>query len=248
MNDMTHVPEQVVTLERSLREIFGARLRSFVVYGLHASLSTASHPHDHQDRRAPVRTMALAESLTRDHLRRCADRIERWHAQGLATPLLLAVHELARSLDAFPLEFGSILADYSVLSGANPFDGLRLNPEDVRRACEVQARSHLLHLREGFLETQHNGDALAVLIVRSAAPFAGLLAGIARLQGLSAGDAAAAGRHAERTLQLPPGVVTDIVKLAHVTEISSAEAVRVFPAYLDATERLVAYVDGWSAR
>ena len=47
-------------------------------------------------------------------------------------------------------------------------------------------------------------------------------------------------------LRLPPGVVTDIVKLANVTEIASAEAVRVFPAYLDAAERLVAYVDNWS--
>jgi hypothetical protein len=84
-----------------------------------------------------------------------------------------------------------------------------------------------------------------VLIVRSAAPFAALLASLARLQGLAPPDPAAAGRHAERTLELPPGVVTDVVKLAHVTEISSAEASRIFPAYLDAAQRLATYVDGW---
>ena len=49
---------------------------------------------------------------------------------------------------------------------------------DVRRACEVQARSHLLHLREGFLETRGRSDALADLIVQSAAAFAALVGSI----------------------------------------------------------------------
>ena len=71
---------------------------------------------------------------------------------------------------------------------------------------------------------------------------------MARLQGLEIHDPAAAGRHAERELQLPPGVVTEVVRLAHVTEISAADAVRIFPTYLDAAERLARYVDGWSAR
>jgi hypothetical protein len=38
------------------------------------------------------------------------------------------------------------------------------------------------------------------------------------------------------------------VELAHVTEISSEEAMQIFPRYLDAVERLVAYVDRWSAQ
>ena len=89
-----------------------------------------------------------------------------WHDAGLATPLLLAAHEFGRSLDAFPLEFGAILADHVVVAGSDPFDGLRVDAADLRRACEVQARSHLLHLREGYLETRGRGDALADLIVR----------------------------------------------------------------------------------
>ena len=35
--------------------------------------------------------------------------------------------------------------------GADPFAGLRSSHRDLRRACEVQARSHVLHLREGYL-------------------------------------------------------------------------------------------------
>jgi hypothetical protein len=112
----------------------------------------------------------------------------------------------------------------------------------------VQARSHLLHLREGYLETRGRADALSVLIVRSAAPFAALLKSIARLEGAEAHDASAAGRHAERRLDVAGGIVTGVVELAHVTEISSEEAMQIFPRYLDAVERLVAYVDRWSAQ
>jgi hypothetical protein len=132
-----------------------------------------------------------------------------------------------------------------VVVGSDPFDGLTVDPDDLRRACEVQARSHLLHLRQGFLETEGNGNALAMLALRSAGPFAALLTSVARLQGLSTHDQAAAARHAERQLQLAPGVVTEVVKLARAKDVSAADATRIFPAYLDATERLVQYVDGW---
>ena len=254
MIDMTHVPDRVALLERGLREIFGHRLRSVVAYGL-GSASSTHHDRQgnhnqapHASQTATTRTMAIVESLSADDLKRCADRAAGWHDAGLATPLLLAAHEFERSLDAFPLEFGAILADHTVVAGRNPFEAVQVDPADVRRACEVQARSHLLHLREGFVETRGNADALAVLIVQSAAPFAALLASIARLEGLSSGDAAAASRHVERHLQLPAGVATDVAKLANVKEISSSEAVRLFPTYLDAVERIAAYVDRWRTR
>lgn len=245
---MTKLPGRVSMLEHELRDIFSGRLRSLVAYGLQTSTPPATpDPHHGGHAKArPTQTLAIVETLTAADLTACAEHVARWHDDRLATPLLLVAKELERFLDAFPLEFGAILADHVLVAGSDPFDGLSVDPGEVRRSCEVQARSHLLHLREGFLETRGRADALSVLIVRSAAPFAALLASLARLQGLAPADPAAAGRHAERTLELPPGVVTDVVKLAHVTEISSAEASRIFPAYLDAAERLATYVDGWT--
>jgi hypothetical protein len=245
---MTHVPEQVSVLVREVQEIFGVRLQSLVAYALHVTGGGHTTHHARHDEFARTQTLAIVETLTREDLTRCAGHIADWHTRGLATPLFLAAHEFERSLDAFPLEFGTILADHVVVFGKNPFEGLNVNSSDVRRACEVQARSHLLHLREGFLEARGRADALSVLIVRSAAPFSALLTSLARLEGVAPRDPAAAGRHAERTLQLTPGSVTDVVKLVDVSEISSAEATRIFPAYFDAVERLVKYVDGWSAR
>jgi hypothetical protein len=248
MNLMTDVRDRLSILERGLREIFGSRLQSLVAYGLHAAEPSGAPAHHGAHVEAPpAQTLAIVETLTGGDLTACAASVARWHDAGLATPLLLAANEFGRSLDSFPLEFGAILADHQVVTGNNPFDGLRVDPADLRRACEVQARSHLMHLREGYLETRGRADALAVLIVRSAAPFAALITSLARLQGVAANDPAAAGRYVERTLGLPAGVVTDVVKLANVSEISSAEATRIFAAYLDAVERLVKYIDAWGA-
>src|SRR5262245_64690908 len=245
---MTHVPERVSVLVRAVQEIFGGRLQSLVAYGLHAT--AAEHPahHTRHDEFGRLQTLAIVETLTREDLTRCAGHIADWHTRGLATPLLLAAHEFERSLDAFPLEFGTILADHVVVFGRNPFDGLAVNSADVRRACEVQARSHLLHLREGFLETRGRADALAVLIVESAASFAALIRSVARLESAAGQETAAAARHAERALGAAPGSIADIVGLVGVSEISSERAERLFPPYLDVAEKLVAYVDGWSRR
>lgn len=243
---MADVSSSVPALERDLRDIFGARLQSIVVHGVGAAdLTPADHHGDGGTRL--VQTLVVVATLAHDDLRACAARVRSWHESGLATPLILAAREFARALDAFPLEFGAILADHVVVSGSSPFEGLSVEAADLRRACEVQARGHLLHLREGFLETRGRGDALAVLIVRSAPALAALLHSIARLEGVTTLDRAAAVRHTERVLNAP-GALSAIAKLATVTEIPSDEAARLFPGYLDAVTRLVEYVDGWAER
>ncbi len=247
---MAQIPDAVATLERDVRDIFGGRFQSLVVYGLHAH--GAPHDDEHQGaghhEPAMTHTMIVTDTLTAGDLKACADRLASWNDAGLATPLLLAAREFERSLDVFPLEFGAIVADHAVAAGRNPFEGVSVDAEDVRRACESQARSHLLHLREGYVETRGRADALAVLIVASAAPLARLVKTLARLDGLDPHDAGAAARHAERATGAAPDSIADIVALADVREISSEAARRLMAPYLDASERIVALVDGWGAR
>lgn len=248
---MPQIPVAVRTLDTELREVFGSRVQSLVVYGLHTReaerhRAAVEHGEGHHGG-TPVHTLAVVDSVGTDDLRACAARMSQWRDAGLATPLLLASDEFARSLDVFPFELNAILADHLVVSGRNPFEGLRVEADDLRRACEVQARGHLLHLRQAFIETQGQADALAVLVVRSAPAWASLLQNVARLDGQSTHDPAAAARHIERALNVTNGI-EEIVKLVGVPEIPSADALRIFPAYLDASERLARYVDQWSAR
>jgi hypothetical protein len=229
-----NIPDAVQALEHDLRDIFGPRLQSLVAY-------RAASGSDN------VSTLAVVDALTAEDLRACAGRVAAWHDAGLTTPLLLGAQEFGRSLDAFPLEFGAILADHVVTCGRNPFEGLRVDPAYVRQACEIQARSHLLHLREGYVETRGRGDALADLIVRSAAPFVALMTSVARLQGGADLDTSAAAMTITRALGLPEGSLAEIMKLSAGGPLPSDTARRIFPAYLDAAERLTNYIDRWSA-
>src|SRR5262249_19618381 len=237
------IPDAAHLVDRELREIFGPRLQSLIVYG--ATSGEQAKPGAHGHAETLTKTLAGGGRTPPEDLRACAGRVAGWHARGLATPLLVAAHEFDRSLDAFPLEFGAILADHVVVSGANPFAASKLEPADVRRACEVQARSHLLHLREAYLETHGRADALSDLIVQSAPAFSALIRSVARLEGQPADDGAAAALHAERVLGVAGGAVSNVVKLTGVHELPSADGERLFGPYLDAVEKLVAYVDGW---
>src|SRR5947209_7072317 len=106
------IPDAVIALERDLRGIFGSRLQTLAIYGQRALAHSAHDDHSHGTPPAqPTRTLAIVDAITRDDLRSAAGRVDSWHGAGLATPLLLEAREFGQSLDAFPLEFGAILAD-----------------------------------------------------------------------------------------------------------------------------------------
>ncbi len=199
-------------------------------------------------RPAPISTLGLVDTLTPDDLRSCAARTAGWHALGLTTPLLIPASEFRQSLDAFPLEFGAIIADHTVVAGTDPFAGLLVDPTDLRHACEVKARGHLLHLREGYLEARGRSDAVAELIAESAAALAALLRTVARLLGGDAGDGASAATLVERSLQVDDGTFREIVGFAGASSPTSEQARQLFPRYLSAVERLTTHIDRWNTR
>ncbi|HTI44337.1 MAG TPA: hypothetical protein VL693_21060 [Vicinamibacterales bacterium] len=219
-------------LVEALHGIFGHRLHSVVAYGLDTS--------------AALSCLALVQSVTMADLEACADHAHAWRRHGIATPLILPEDEFRRSLDAFPLEYAEIIRAHEVLFGANPFDGTIIERADLRRACETQIKSHLVHLREGFIETAGTPRAIADLVVASAPAFSALLRNIARLNGSTATDRATATREGARAAQLADGVVTDILGLEQPSALKATDAARLYPEYLTAVEQLARYVDGWN--
>jgi len=214
-----------------LHRVFADRLEAIVVYGWRS--------------RGPVPTLALVRSLSVDDLNACAARTGAWRRAGAATPLLITRADFARSLDAFPIEYGEIIQHHEVLFGTDPFQGLAISHADLRRACEVQVKSHLLHLREDYLESGgHYGDIDA--LVRESAPgFEALLRHLARLDGQPADSPRHLVLHAQRRLLLDPRTVGDLIALAETDGPSPVDAVKLFPAYLETMDRLADFVDQW---
>ncbi|HYU80125.1 MAG TPA: hypothetical protein VEK56_14145 [Vicinamibacterales bacterium] len=214
-----------------LSRIFGSRLKAVIAYGWR------SEP------RQP--SLVLAATLTLDDLAACAARTAQWHRAGCATPLLLTSREFERSLDAFPIEYGEILATAQVVVGDHPLQGFSIAPDDMRRACEVQVKSHLLHLRENYLESHARPGRVAALVQESAPAFAALLRHLASLDNAptdTKGDVIA---YFSRRIGLDPRVTGDLLSLADPDVMATVDAGRIFPAYLAAMDRLAEFIDTW---
>src|SRR5687768_7841100 len=221
----------VLPVVDDLKRIFGERLEAVVVYGwrLHGA----------------VPSLALVGSLTLDDLNACAARSAAWHRAGAATPLLLTRAEFARSLDAFPIEYGEIIEQHEIVLGKDPFDGLSIGRDDLRRACEVQVKSHLLHLREDYVEGAGRSGEVASLVRESAPGFAAVLRHLARLDGAPAHSPAELVRYATHRIRLDGHIVGDLLALADPEGLQSVDAVKLFPEYLLAMERTAEFVDRW---
>jgi hypothetical protein len=131
--------------------------------------------------------------------------------------------------------------------GDDPFDALRVAEADVRRGCEQQAKSHLIHLREGFLETRGEPRAVARLLEASAPGFRRLLT---NLVSLAAGSGAAEtgvdlASASERHLGVSAEVVRDVLNSAPGNQSTIADPTALLARYIAAVERLWEFVDTW---
>ena len=210
-------------LTADLTRVFGPRLESIVAYGA-AALSDA----DDQ----PLHVLALVDRLGFADLTACAPLTDRWRGAGLATPLLLSAVEFRRTLDVFPVEYGAIINSHVVVFGTNPFADCAVCDTDLRRAIELQAKSHLIHLREGFLEAAGRPDRISRLISASLPAYRSLLDNLDRL------DPQEADRY-EPTKRL-------VKELAAGGSIADPTAL--FERYVADVERLWTYVDSWRLR
>jgi hypothetical protein len=215
-----------------LRTVFGSRLDAFVTYAPHV---------------APRPSLALVSTISLSDLTACAAKARRWHQAGAATPVVLTRNEFVRSLDAFPVEFGEIIASHETLHGDDPFQGLTVASADLRRACEAQIRSLLLHVREDYMEAAGAHRAVAAVVVDSAPEFRALLQLVARLDGRR-GEAHGLAAWASDRLGLDAAVVSDVLHVANDPDRSGVDAARLFPQYLAATEHLARHIDEWPDR
>lgn len=195
----------------------------------------------------PVDSVVFATAVGAGDLDALGALAHTWRHEGLASPLLLTPDEFRRSLDAFPFEYQSILERHAVIAGRPPFEDVHVSPEDLRRACEIEAKGHLIHLRQGWLDAGGEADALAALLVRSAQPWRLVARRVAALDGTAlADDDAIAGWASERT-GLPADLGRALLDLDRAPELA-VTIVRRLPELLSAAERLWRASDQWPRR
>lgn len=219
-------------LVADLRRVFGARLHSVAAYGLEAR---AAHG-------GPLHTIALVERITFEDLSSLAPLAAAWDRRGLDVPLLLELEEFRRTLDVFPIEYGDIIARHVRIEGPDLFAGASVPPADLRRAVEQQAKSHLIHLREGYMESGGEAQRVARLVAASAPAFRTLLLNIARLGGDPGDDIPGA---AARLIGIPAELVRQVFSAGAGNQSVIEEPTVLLARYIDAAERVWEFVDTW---
>lgn len=204
------------TLAADLAQVFGARFTALVAYDTH-------------------RSAAFAESIGVADLAAAARLADRWARAGLAVPLLLTPAEFQRSLDTFPIEYGTILRRHVVIAGTPPFDGASVAEADVRRALEVLAKGHVLHLRAGAIATGGRAAEGHDLIAASLDPFRALLVNAAQLTGHAADSDEDLAAFGAAHLGLPADTLRGLLAIDEDTDFDPSA---VMPVYLDAAERV----------
>ena len=228
-------------LADDLAGIFGTRLQAVVVFGTHAR----PHPRVIQ---TPVQTLALVTQLEYADLAASAELAGTWQGRGLDMPLLLPTGRIP----AQPGRVSARVRGHPCASHPRARRGSVRRPcgapEDLRRACEVNIRSHAIHLREGFLLAAQQPRKVADLIVSSAAPFASLIQTFALVTGAppqSPPDALAS--HVGRVAGLDRDLLARLLRLEEDHTLDPGDAVQLYPPYLDVMQGLLRVIDGWVA-
>lgn len=203
-------------LAADLEHVFGARFTALVAYDAH-------------------RSAAFAGSIGVADLAAAARLADGWARSGLAVPLLLTPAEFRRSLDTFPIEYGAILRRHVVIAGTPPFDGVSVAEADVRRALEVLAKGHVLHLRAGAIATGGRAAEGRDLIAASLDPFRALIVNAAQLTGHPADTDEDLAAFGAAHLALPADTLRGLLAIDEETDFDPSA---VMPVYLDAAERV----------
>lgn len=212
-------------LAADLAKVFDDRFVALVAYG-------------------PTRTAAFARSIRADDLEALSALAGRWQMDGLETPLLITPDEFVRSLDAFPVEYQAMIDRHELIAGQSPFTAARPTDADLRRACEMQAKAFLIHLRQGWLQASDHAHEQANLLVESAAPLRALVANIARLKGAGHASDQDIAAFAASIPGLSDELVAGILSLEKQPDRAAHFTSRMND-YLGVAERLWTYVDSW---
>jgi hypothetical protein len=242
MPDFTPAQRRAVeSFAQDLEHVFKNRLESLVAY--------TGHQGD-----GSIHSCAVVTGLGFRDLVGCLPMTETWHRRGVAVPLLLSSDELRRTVDIFPLEYSSIVADHVLIRGKDVFAGLTIPVEDVRRACEALAKSQLIHLREGFLESHGETTRIARVIAASAAPLRALLTHISRLPDQGSGKAdtftptdASLAKLAHMRMGVAETLVRDVLASSSDGHSTISDPSHLLGLYIEASQKIWEYVDRWRA-
>ena len=169
----------LTTLVERLRNAYGERLVSVVLYGSAAA-------GDHQGKFSDINILCVLSEVTPRELAESESIFRWWRDQGNPAPLLLSEQETRTSTDCFAIEFHDITRQHRILHGANVVADLAVDDSFYRAQVEHELRAKLLRLRQKASGVLSDKDLLRTLLADSLSTFCVLFRHALRLHGVNA--------------------------------------------------------------
>ncbi len=195
--------------------------------------------------RSNLNILLLVSSYDSAVLKQYSALHRRWSKEQIMVPLFLTEEELHMSAAVFPLEFLEIQEQHRVLGGRDPFIGFHVKTDRLRDAVVQGFASHLLRLRQRYVEGGGGDEATTILLLLSITSMLPLLRGVQRLLGrppLSHSDAAISDVAEQLKLDLQGLLDAWLLKRGQISH-GSHEVPRLFDRYLQAATRLTRAVE-----
>jgi hypothetical protein len=164
------------TFTAQVAQTLGPRLVTLLLYGSAAREARGAE-------RAAMNTLLLSDGVDADLFARLAPPTRAWVAAGHPAPLILTEREWRESADAFPIEYQDIRDAHRILAGRDPWQGITVQREHVRRQLEHELMGKLMHLRQVFAAQWQQPKRLTEVVRGTRAGFLTMLRAVVRLAG-----------------------------------------------------------------
>lgn len=233
---MAKMTPEIFTEE--LKKACGGNLRSAVLYGSAAAGDSVAA--------SDYNVLVVLNRLDAETLAPLTGLCARWDKEGNPAPLLFAAETLLRSADVFPVEFSDIIQTHKVLYGTDPFDGMKIEPADLRLELEHELKGKMILLRGRFLLTKGAPKEVEALMVSSLSAFLTLFKAALRLYG---------GNPPAKKMEVLPllaehikfdeEIFTIVWELKAGRKRPGLDTMQIFSRYLAATQSVTDSVDLW---
>jgi len=162
------------TYVKEVKGQFGEQLEGMLLYG-------SAVRGEFLPGRSNLNILLLVSSCDSAVLKQYSALHRQWSKEQIVVPLFLTEEELRVSAEVFPLEFLEIQEQHRVLGGGDPFIGFHVKTDRLREAVVQGFMSHLLRLRQRYVEGSGADEAAGILLPLSITSILPLLRGVQRL-------------------------------------------------------------------
>jgi len=232
------IQKRLQTYVKDVKGRFGEQLEGMLLYG-------SAVRGEFLPGRSNLNILLLVSSYDSAVLKQYSALHRQWSKEQIVVPLFMTEEELHISAAVFPLEFLEIQEHHRVLGGCDPFIGFHVKTDRLREAVVQGLMSHLLRLRQRYVEGGGSDDATTILLPLSITSTLPLLRGVQRLLGrpvLSHSDAVIKDVAEQLKLDLQGLLDAVLLKRGQISP-GPHEVPRLFDRYLQAATRLTRAVE-----